>query len=122
MFADASGRTSTASHSGSLSPKLPGSDTRAILALALFAAVQFADAAMTASGVSRFGTAMEANPLVAAYINLCGLVPGLCAAKALALSAGTILHLSARYFALVLLTVLFVFGALLPWAWTLAAP
>jgi hypothetical protein len=122
MFAQAPGRTATTRYSGLLSPTLPGSNTRAILAFALFVAVQFADAALTASGVSRFGTAMEANPLVAAYINLCGLVPGLCAAKALALSAGTILHLSAQYFALVLLTVLFVFAALLPWAVTLAAP
>ena len=105
-----------------LTPILPGSNTHAVLAFALFAAVQFADGVLTACGVWRFGVAIEANPLVASYIHICGLVPGLCAVKALALSAGTILHLSAQYFALVLLTVIFVFAALLPWAWTLALP
>jgi hypothetical protein len=122
MYAHAPRRGSTTSYGGFLSPTLPGSNTRAILAFALFAAVQVADAALTASGVSRFGMAIEANPLVASYIDVCGLIPGLCAAKALALSAGTVLHISARYFTLALLTVVFVFGALLPWALTLALP
>ncbi len=51
-----------------LSNTLPGSQTRTILALALFAAVQFADAIWTATGVSRFGLTIEANPLVASSI------------------------------------------------------
>jgi hypothetical protein len=99
---------------------LPGSETHAILAFALFAAVQVTDASLTAAGVSRFGVAMEANPLVAFYIDACGLITGLCATKALAITAGAILHASSRYLALVLLTVIFVFAAIVPWALALA--
>ena len=99
---------------------LPGSETRAILAFALFAAVQLTDASMTAAGVSRFGVTMEGNPLVAFYIDACGLTTGLFATKALALTAGAILHASAKHFALVLLTVVFVFAAIVPWALALA--
>jgi hypothetical protein len=104
-----------------LTRRLPGSRTRGILPFALFAAVQLADAALTATGVSRFGPSIEANPLVASYIAAYGLIAGLCAVKAVALSAGTILLATAQHFALALLTVLFVFGALVPWALTLAA-
>ena len=78
--------------------------------------------ALTASGVARFGVSVEANPLVASYIDVCGLVTGLCAAKALAISAGAILHAAAQYFVLVLLTDIFVFAALVPWAFALASP
>ena len=100
---------------------LPGSRTHAILAFALFAAVQLADAALTMTGVSRFGLSIEANPLVASCIDMYGLVTGLCAAKALAISAGAILHVTAQYLILALLTVVFVFAALVPWTLTLAS-
>jgi hypothetical protein len=99
---------------------LPGSKTHAILAFALFAAVQVTDASLTAAGVSRFGVSMEANPLVAFYIDACGLMTGLFATKALAIAAGAILHASARYLALAVLTVIFVFAAIVPWALALA--
>ena len=105
-----------------LTRTLPGSRTRTILPFALFAAVQLADAALTANGVSRFGMSIEANPLVASYIDVWGLTAGLCAAKALAISAGAILHAAAQHLALALLTVIFVFAALVPWALTLASP
>ena len=83
--------------------------------------MQLADAALTINGVSRFGLSIEANPLVASYIDMYGLVTGLCAAKALALSAGAILHVTAQYLILALLTVVFVFAALVPWTLTLAS-
>ena len=105
-----------------LTGTFPGSRTRAILALALFAAVQIADAAFTSVGVSRFGAAAEANPLVAAYIEAYGLVIGLCAAKAVAITAGAILHAAGQYLILVLLTVVCVFAAIVPWALALASP
>lgn len=107
---------------GLLTRTLPGSRTRTILAFALFAAVQVADAALTASGVSRFGMSVEANPLVASYIDVWGLTAGLCAAKAMAISAGAILHAAAQHLVLVLLTLIFVFAALVPWAFALASP
>jgi hypothetical protein len=99
---------------------LPGSQTHAILAFALFAAVQLTDASLTAAGVSRFGVSIEGNPLVAFYIDACGLMTGLCATKALAIAAGAVLHTCAKYLALVLLTVIFVFAAIVPWALALA--
>jgi len=43
---------------------LPGSATRGISAVALFAAVQLADGILTLAGVARFGPAMESNPLL----------------------------------------------------------
>ena len=107
---------------GFLARTLPGTPTHAILAFALFAAVQLADATLTLIGVSRFGVSAEANPLIASFISLCGPIAGLCAAKAVAIVAGAILHAAARYLALVLLTVVFVFAALVPWAVALSSP
>ena len=115
-------RAVTTDGGGFLARTLPGTPTHAILAFALFAAVQLADATLTAIGVSRFGVSAEANPLVASFISLCGPIAGLCAAKAVALAAGALLHAAARYLALVLLTVVFVFAALVPWAVALSSP
>jgi hypothetical protein len=99
---------------------LPGTATPAVVTLALFVGVQIADASLTAVGVSRFGVSAEANPLVAFYIGSLGLVRGLIVAKAIALAAGAMLHAYARHLIVVLLTVLVVFAAVVPWAWQLA--
>ena len=103
-----------------LTRTLPGSGTHTILILALFAAVQVADAALTAMGVVRYGPAIEANPIVASCIDTYGLLSGLCAAKAFAIGGGAILHATTQSLALVLLTVFCVFAALVPWAVALA--
>ena len=102
-----------------LAEPIPGSQTRAIGTLALFAAVQVADASLTAMGVNRFGIAAEANPVVSFYISVCG-IPGLIGVKAVAVAAGTVLHTCSQYLILAVLTVFSVFAAVLPWSWALA--
>jgi hypothetical protein len=99
---------------------LPGTATHAVLVLGLFAAVQIADAALTAIGVSRYGLAAEGNPLIAFYMSNWGVAVGLAVAKSIALSSAIVLHLCAQHLIVALLTVLFVFGAVVPWAWALA--
>ena len=96
--------------------RLPRSNTRAIWALALFAAVQCADALQTAHGIQRFGYSIEANPILSAYLFVLGPGATLIGAKAVALSAGLALYHFERYASLVALTVLVVFSALVPWA------
>jgi len=103
-----------------LARPLPGTRTRAIVSLALFTAVQVADASMTAVGVRRFGLGAEGNPLVSFYIQTWGLAAGLMGAKLIAVAAGLVLHALSRHLELALLTVVFVFGAIVPWAWALA--
>lgn len=41
----------------------------------LFLAVQFADAVQTVSGISRFGPAIEANPILSFYVAALALWP-----------------------------------------------
>jgi hypothetical protein len=101
-----------------LAGPLPGSQTRAIGGLALFAAVQLADASLTAMGISRFGIGVEANPLVAFSISTCGLT-GLVGAKAVAVAGGAVLYARSRHLILAGLTVFSVFAAVLPWTWAL---
>lgn len=102
-----------------LARPLPGSQTRAIGALALFAAVQVADASLTVTGVSRFGIGVEANPLVAFSISTFG-IPGLVGAKAVAVAGGVVLHACSQHVTLAALTVCSVFAAVVPWTWALA--
>ncbi len=100
--------------------KLSGSETRGIAILALFASVQLADAIWTAQGIARFGAGIEANPLLAFLVSTCGVAGALIAAKGVAIASGALLHATARDLALSVLTVAYVFGAIVPWAWTLA--
>jgi hypothetical protein len=102
-----------------LTAPLPGSNTPAITLLALFAAVQVLDAVMTWTGVLRFGTAIEANPLLAASFTHFGAGATLGAAKLFAIACALVLHLRSHYLVLSVLTVLYVFGAIVPWSWTL---
>jgi|SRR5712672_1215485 len=100
-------------------PTLPGSQTRAVWMLALFAAIQVADAAMTVSGVARFGAGIEGNPVLNFYATTLGIGVTLVAAKVFCIAAGTLLHLRAKHLALASLTLAYVLGAVLPWMWTL---
>ena len=104
----------------SLSLPLPGSETRAILPFALFTAVQIADACLTLTGVNRFGAGAEANPFVAYCISTCGVSAGLATVKGVAILAGAVLHARSEHLILAVLTVIFVFAALVPWSWALA--
>ena len=95
---------------------LPGSATRALSAVALFAAVQIADVSLTLDGIGRFGSAIEANPVLAWAMSLLGAGVTLWGAKVLALLCGAVLYKRERHLILTLLTILYVFGAVVPWS------
>ena len=99
---------------------LPGSTTRGIAAVALFAAVQFADAILTAEGVARFGLGMESNPVIALSIGAVGAGTTLSIAKMIAVAGAVGLHSLRCHLVLALLTVFYVFVAVLPWTSLLA--
>ena len=102
-----------------LTAQLPGSNTPAITLLALFTAVQVLDALLTWTGVVRFGTGIEANPLLALSFARFGPGATLGAAKLFAVACALILHLRSYYLVLSVLTVFYVFGAIVPWSWML---
>jgi hypothetical protein len=95
---------------------LPGSTTRGIAAVALFTAVQFADGVLTMAGVARFGLTVESNPLLSFGMTAVGAGMTLSIAKAIAVLLATMLHGLRCHLVLVLLTIFYVFAALLPWA------
>ena len=99
-----------------LSQTLPGSTTRAISAVALFVAVQIADAFLTVAGVSRFGMAMEGNPVLLRSMMILGPGATLFGAKSIAVLCGGILYRCERHLILSLLTIVYVFGAIVPWS------
>jgi len=99
---------------------LPGSQTRALWALALFVAIQLADGVMTAAGVARFGAGIEANPLLHFVAAGAGFGATLVGAKLVAVTGAMVLHLQARHLTLALLTLAYVMGAILPWMFVLA--
>ena len=96
--------------------RLPRSRTRAIWVVALFAVVQLADGALTLAGIQRFGPSAEGNPILAFYMTACGVVATVVAAKCLTVVLAVALHARACYLALAALTVLYVLGAIAPWA------
>lgn len=100
---------------------LPASRTRAAWTLALFAAIQLADATMTFAGVQQFGVVAEGNPILAFYMATFGVGLTLICAKGVVLLLAAALHVCARHLLLVLLTLVYVVGAIWPWAWTLVA-
>jgi di/tricarboxylate transporter len=108
-----------AAMSRALSSRLPGSSTHAIFPFALFAAVQLADAVLTALGVQRFGVAAEANPLISFTMQTFGVTTALATWKLLACVGGAVLYVTGRHLELALLTVISVLAAAVPWAWIL---
>jgi len=99
---------------------LPGSQTRALWTLALFAAIQLADGALTAAGIAEFGPHIEGNPLIDFAARGVGIGVALIGAKLFAVFCGTLLHLHARHLTLAILTVGYVLGAIVPWTLLLA--
>ena len=97
--------------------RLPNSETRAIWPLGLFAAVQVADAVLTFSGVQRFGVSAEANPLLSFYMATWGVGVTLISAKSIAITLAILLSLRSQDLILAVLTVIYVIGAIWPWAW-----
>ena len=111
---------STRTHAHALATlTLPGSATRGISAVALFAAVQLADGILTLVGVARFGPAVETNPILSLCIVALGAGVALSIAKVAAVVLATVLHSTGSHLVLALLTVLYVFAAVLPWMWLL---
>lgn len=100
--------------------RLPGSSTRAMFAFALFAAVQLSDGVLTHIGVQQFGIRAEANPVIGMTMQMFGVTAALAGWKLFALFAGAVLHFTECYLALVLLTLMSVVAATIPWAWILA--
>lgn len=99
--------------------RLPNSRTYALALLALFVSVQIADAWLTAFGIDRFGVEAEANPLLAFGFILFGPAAALTIAKGTAVVGAMILYRLSRHLLLALLTVMYVFVAIMPWAWAL---
>ena len=95
---------------------LPRSRTRAISLLALFVAVQIADAAMTLAGIGRFGPMAEGNPVLASGIAAFGAVKAIVGAKCLSVVLATGLYARACYLVLSILTLICVLGAVDAWA------
>ena len=99
--------------------RLPNSQTHALPLLALFVSIQIADAFLTAVGIARFGVAAEGNPLLALHIAHLGPAAALSIAKGVAVVGAVVLYRYTRYLMLALLTVMYVFAAIVPWALTL---
>lgn len=88
--------------------------------LALFAAIQVADGALTAQGIAQFGPHAEGNPLIKILAEGAGFGGALIISKAFAVFCATVLHLKARHLALAALTLAYVVGAIVPWTYLLA--
>src|SRR5262249_53067643 len=95
---------------------ISGSATRGIAAVALFAAVQAADGILTLAEVGRFGPSADSDPLMALWRMMLGADPTLSIAKIAAVLLGVVLHGVRWHGTLALLTIFYVFVAVLPWA------
>ena len=82
----------------------------------VFVLVQVLDGAMSYIGVSLHGPAIEANPLVAWYLNAFGPAVGFTAAKLFAITCGAVLYVTARHRWVAALTLLYLVVAVGPWA------
>jgi hypothetical protein len=82
--------------------------------LAFFAA-QLLDGMFTYVGVSVWGPAIEANPLVSSAVAVAGLGAGLTGVKAIAIAFGMLLHLRRLHNLVALLTAIYFAIAILPW-------
>jgi hypothetical protein len=80
-----------------------------------FVLAQCLDGGFTYVGVSLWGPAAEANPLISSAISHAGLGLGLAGAKLLAVGLGIALHLYRVHNIVALLTLIYVVCALLPW-------
>ena len=81
-----------------------------------FLLVQCLDGVFTYVGVSAFGLAIEANPVVAGLMAHLGHGPGLLSAKMVAAFLGICLHFREVHLAVAMLTGFYAAAALAPWA------
>lgn len=105
----------------SLSTPLSPAQERAAWVLILFAAIQVFDGVMTAAGAAQYGSSIEANPLLAFLFGVVGTAATLVGVKLFAIGCATLLHVLAKPRALAILTVVYVFAALLPWTFVLTS-
>jgi hypothetical protein len=85
------------------------------LTLLLFVTLQVADGLITYGAASLFGTAAEGNPILAGWMHILGIGPAILLAKLAACAAGVLLYWRGVQTALAALTVLYAFGAVIPW-------
>ena len=83
--------------------------------LFVFVAVQCTDAWLTAIGIDRFGSAVEANPILAWYVTAFGAGIALVSAKAIAVGCAAALYAHACHRTLSALTLLYLIFAIIPW-------
>jgi hypothetical protein len=101
-------------HSGRLA-----ADRRSHVGLAIliaFLAAQVLDGTFTYVGVRRFGSPIEANPILSWLMGAFGEGPALAGAKLMASSFGIALHLTAVHRIVAALTLFYLAVAILPWA------
>jgi hypothetical protein len=96
--------------------RLPKSRAYKLTLLGLFVCIQIADACLTAFGIDRFGVGAEANPLIALGFVMLGPAAALTLAKGAAVAGAVILYRLSRHGLLTLLTMMYVFVAIMPWA------
>jgi hypothetical protein len=85
------------------------------LVIVAFLLVQCLDGVFTYVGVSTFGLAIEANPVVSGLMTHLGHGPGLLSAKMVAAFLGICLHFREVHLAVAVLTGFYAAAALAPW-------
>jgi uncharacterized protein DUF5658 len=85
------------------------------VAFVVFALVQVFDGVFTYVGIVSFGRGVEANPIIAWYINGYGAANALIGAKLIALGCGAILHVTAMHRIVGLLAAIYAIAAIWPW-------
>jgi len=81
-----------------------------------FLLAQCLDAVFTYLGISIWGPAIEANPLISSAMAAGGVMAGLGGAKVMAIGFGMLLHLRRVHNLVALLTAVYFAVAILPWA------
>jgi hypothetical protein len=80
-----------------------------------FLLMQILDGVFTYLGVTIWGPAVEANPLIATAMGAIGVAAGIGGAKALAISFGMLLHLRRVHNLVAVLTAIYFMAAIMPW-------
>jgi hypothetical protein len=88
---------------------------RAHLILTLFIVFQIADGLITYAAVDIFGVLAEGNPLLRTWMLIAGAGPALVGAKLLACSGSLLLFVSGWHRSLAGLSLVYCFGAVVPW-------
>lgn len=91
------------------------------LTLAIFIVFQVADGLITYTAVDIFGFGAEGNPLLRSWILLAGPGLALFGAKAIACGCSWVLFMAGRHKALAAVSILYLFGAVVPWLIHLSA-